>query len=346
MTCDTTKGLLGKVACTTIRTTGRAARAAVIAGGRELLPELPDYGEVPPGEIVDLPGRGRTFVVDVPGPTPYAPTLVLLHALSCTAYLGWAATIGALSQHYRVVTFDQRWHGRGIRSPRFRLRDCADDVAAVMDSLEIDRAILAGYSMGGAIAQQTWHRHHGRVTGLVLCSTASTWKGNKAEQLFFPVMSVATHPLSAYALAKVELRAALLPDSPSVDLSDAHRWARDEFRSTSMWMLPEVLAEMGRFDGRAWLSSVAVPTAVVVTDRDRAIPARRQLEMAAAIPGATVFHAPGGHTSVFTGSRTWLPVFLEAVDSVAVRVRDAAGASQGPGVIPGVLAAGVGTSTA
>ena len=40
---------------------------------------------------------------------------------------------------YRVVTFDQRWHGQGIRSPAFSLADCADDVAAVADVLGLDR---------------------------------------------------------------------------------------------------------------------------------------------------------------------------------------------------------------
>ena len=52
-----------------------------------------------------------------------------------------------------MIAFDQRWHGRGIRSPRFRFVDCADDVAAVMDELGVEQAIIAGYSMGGAIAQ-------------------------------------------------------------------------------------------------------------------------------------------------------------------------------------------------
>jgi hypothetical protein len=46
---------------------------------------VPDIDAVPQGRILDLRGRGRTFVVDVPGPTPDAPTIVLLHALGCTA---------------------------------------------------------------------------------------------------------------------------------------------------------------------------------------------------------------------------------------------------------------------
>ena len=131
--------------------------------------------------MVDLPGRGRTFVIDVPGPTPDAPAVVLLHALGCTAHLSWALALGELSQHHRVITLDQRWHGRGIRSPRFRFADCADDVAAVMDELGVERAVIAGYSMGGAIAQLMWRQHPERVAGLVLCSTARNYRGAQAR---------------------------------------------------------------------------------------------------------------------------------------------------------------------
>ena len=315
MTFRMTRRLLER----TTRTGLRMVRAGAAAGVREVLPSPPQLGDLPEGEVVDLPGRGTTFVVDVPGPSPEAPTLVLLHGLGCTAYLGWAHAIDELSRTFRVVTFDQRWHGRGIRSTRFRIDDCADDVAAVMDALGIERALVAGYSMGGAIAQQTWRRHPERVTGLLLCSTASTWRGHLGEKLFFPVMSVAMHPLSAYTLARVELHAALLPESPVLDVSDPTRWAKDEFRSTSLWSLPEVLTEMGRFNGLAWLPEVDVPTAVVVTERDRTIPTERQLMMAELIPGAEVFRAPGGHASVFLDAERWTPVFVEAVLHTARR---------------------------
>jgi 3-oxoadipate enol-lactonase len=101
-----------------MRGTARAGQALGIVARR--LVKIPPVGEIPPGRLVHLPGRGTTFVVDVPGPKG-APTLLLLHALACTAYLSWYPVMAELSQQYRLVSFDQRWHGRGIRSPRFRL---------------------------------------------------------------------------------------------------------------------------------------------------------------------------------------------------------------------------------
>jgi homoserine acetyltransferase len=65
---------------------------------------------------------------------------------------------------------------------------------------------------------------------------------------------------------------------------------------------------------------VDVPTAVVVTEKDRAIPARRQRRLAASIQDASVFSAPGGHASIFLDADRWVPVFLEAVEDVSSRI--------------------------
>jgi 3-oxoadipate enol-lactonase len=298
-----------------------AVRTAASAGARRVLPK-PAFDRIPDGRMVELPGRGSTFVIDVPGPTPTAPTVVLLHALGCTAYLSWAMSIGELSRTYRVITLDQRWHGRGIRSARFRFSDCADDVAALMDALGVERAVIAGYSMGGAVAQLMWRQHAERVSGLVLCSTARNYRGASRERLFFPILTAAMHPLSGHALTRVERLASTLPEVPSLEVDDPASWGRSEFRSTSAWSMPEVLGELGRFNSAAWIGGVDVPTAVVVTTSDHTIPERRQRRLASAIDGATVHEAPGGHASIVLGASTWVPVFLEAVADVVGRTRD------------------------
>lgn len=286
-------------------------------GARRLLP--PGTGPVPEGRMVDLPGRGRTFVIDVPGPCPEAPVVVLLHALGCTAYLSWAGALDELRHTHRVITFDQRWHGRGIASPRFRFADCADDVAAVLDQLGVERAVVAGYSMGGAIAQLVWRRHPERVAALVLCSTARNYRGARRERLFFPVLTAATDPAAAHTRARIEQLAAALPDPPSMERTDPLRWGRTEFRSTSAWSFPHVVAELGRFNSAPWIGEVDVPTAVVVTASDHTIPERRQRRLAACIDGATCYTAPGGHASIVLGASRWLPVFQEALADVTAR---------------------------
>src|SRR5262245_45927584 len=92
---------------------------------------------IPLGRRVELPGRGTTFVREVGGPVG-APTVLLLHGLAASGGLNWFQAFEPLSRHFRVVAVDHRGHGRGIRSwRRFRLADCADDAAAVLDALGI-----------------------------------------------------------------------------------------------------------------------------------------------------------------------------------------------------------------
>lgn len=299
------------------RAGGRAAVAGVRAGIRRSQ-RFPDVPELPPGELIDLPGRGTVFAVDTGAPRPDAPTLLLFHGLATTSYLTWFSTIDQLRRDHRVVMLDQRWHGRGIVSDRFDLADCVDDAAALLDVLGVDRAIVVGYSMGGALAQVFWQRHAERTAGLVLASTAAHWRGNLGDAVFYPLLGLANAALRSHYRRQVDLLHGSLPEvvPPAADLS---AWAWAEFRSTSAWALPEVLGHLGSFDARPWLGGVDVPTAVVVTARDRAIPTARQRALAAQIPGARVLEAPGGHASVVFDVEAWRPVFLEAVADVTAR---------------------------
>jgi pimeloyl-ACP methyl ester carboxylesterase len=305
---------LGPATATAARLTGDAVRGglrlAVARSGR-----LPEKNPLPAGRMIHLEGRGDVYVVDTGEPYPGAPTVLLLHAVATTASLCWFTTVDDLLADYRVVLMDQRWHGRGLHSDRFSLAECADDIAALLTALDLDQAVVVGYSMGGALAQVLARQHPERISGLVLCSTATTWKGNAAEALFYPVLSAITFVGRRHTSSRVKGHADSLPPVTDID-DDVMRWAWSEFRSTSVWSLPEVLGELGRFDARRDVASVKVPTAVVVTSRDKVIAPARQLEMAATIPGAKVFTAPGGHASVVLDSERWRPVFLEALAHV------------------------------
>jgi pimeloyl-ACP methyl ester carboxylesterase len=278
--------------------------------------------DLPQGRMVELPGRGSTYVIEAQGP-PGAPTLILLHALATTAALSWYPSINALSQRYHVVAFDQRWHGRGIRSEKFTLADCADDAAALADALGIDRFIVAGYSMGGAIAQLVWRRHRHRVDGLVLAATARNYRGKVAERLWFWITATAMARLSERARLGMSRLGEALPSLPvSMSSSDAtvSPWAMAEFRSTSYWSMLAALDEVGKFESSAWIRRVDVPTSVIIATRDRFIPTRRQRYLAASIPGAVSFDVAGSHAALVLGAEEFVPVLLAACDSVVRRI--------------------------
>ncbi|MFQ6397651.1 alpha/beta fold hydrolase [Nocardia sp. KC 131] len=282
---------------------------------------VPDIAEVPGGRLVELPGRGRTYVVDIPGPEG-APTLVLLHATACTGYLTWFPALDALAERFRVIVFDQRWHGRGIRSERFSVEDCADDVVAVLDAVGVEQAMCAGYSLGGVVGLLAAHRHPDRVSGLVLCATPYRFQEKLRERAFHQTFGALADAFGPYAFQRAELHHGRLPELPEHTWAPGRfeRWALTEFRSTSGWALAQVIAEVGRFDSSLWLSTLTMPTAVVVTTRDRAIPVYRQLEMATMIPDASIHLVKGGHASCVLSADRFVPVLLEAVAAVAARV--------------------------
>ena len=106
------------------------------------------------------------------------------------------------------------------------------------------------------------------------------------------------------------------------DTSDTARWALNEFRSTSGWAVGQAVASLGRHHSTPWLSSIDVPTAVVVTTRDHVLPTARQLELAAKIPGATVHEAECGHAGCVLEHQAFVPAFLEAAYATTARMRD------------------------
>ncbi|HEY3470232.1 MAG TPA: alpha/beta fold hydrolase [Amycolatopsis sp.] len=268
---------------------------------------VPPTAAVPDPVPLELPGRGRTVVTDV-GPRD-APALVLLHSVACTGLLTWYPALDRLARDHRVVVFDQRWHGQGIRSPEFRLADCAADVTAVADALGLEEFALAGYSMGGMVAQLVAHAEPERVTGLVLCSTASNFRRGLRQRVALDVFGRTLRQLREHVKAPV------VPAAPLRRVED-YRWGLREFRSTTPWEIAVAVDEIGRFDSTPWLHTLRLPTAVVVTARDRFIAPDHQRSLARRIPGAATYEVPAGHAACVLAADRWVPALLAAVHSV------------------------------
>jgi len=282
------------------------------------LVDVPDV-VVPKGRWLDVPGRGRTWLTDVPGPTPDAPAVILLHAVGCTGMLTWFPVIEKLSAKYRVVIFDQRWHGRGILSEHFSIRDCADDVAAIANLLDLVQPIVAGYSMGSIVAQRCWRQHPQRFGGLVLAATTDHFRTTGSERVFHQAMEIGMGALRTLSRSKSVNVAAKAATDALLDPSDTHQWALAEWRSTSSWAVAQAVASLGRHHSTPWLHQIDIPTAVVVTTKDKVLSPDRQRAIASTIRGATVHTADCGHAGCVLDSQVFVPTFLEAVDTTAGR---------------------------
>jgi 3-oxoadipate enol-lactonase len=258
-----------------------------------------------PGHTLELPGRGTTFVRHQAAPAG-SPTVLLLHGIGVSADVNWFTSYPALVGGYGVVAIDHRGHGRGIRGPdRVRLADCADDAAAALEALGIDRAVVVGYSMGGPIAQLVWHRHRERTAGLVLCATAHRFRGIEPLRGFGPGLVTRTRAIVGAPARRARLDSGL------------RRWLVSELALTDRRAAMQAGMSLSRFDASAWIGDVDVPHAVVVTERDGAVLPSRQRRLAEAMPSATVHPCHSDHSGCVTRPDRFVPALLDALAAVS-----------------------------
>ena len=231
---------------------------------------------MPAARTIIAPGRGELFLRDTGG---HGPVVMLLHGWVASADLNWCGAYDALAAAgYRVLAIDHRGHGRGLRPlTPFRLSDCAGDAAAALRLLDASPAIVVGYSMGGAIAQLMARDHPTSSAAWSSAEPPSTGRiprpGVRSRRSGWSACCCRwrRERRGAAGLRRVGLR-----DSAET------AWVLSEAMRHSVPDLVEAGRELGRFDSRSWLAPLPIPTAVVLTSRDDAVPPRKQHELAGA----------------------------------------------------------------
>ena len=100
---------------------------------------------------------------------PDGPPLMLVHGWGDHSVVVWHQIIPLLEGRYHIFALDNRNSGRSeLVRERYDVARLADEVALVMDAVGLGRAAVAGYSLGGMIAQELAHRHPHKVEKLVL----------------------------------------------------------------------------------------------------------------------------------------------------------------------------------
>lgn len=99
--------------------------------------------------------------------------LILIHGFAASGHLNWRLTgvIDVLSPRFRVIALDVRGHGRSARptDPGAHGIELSEDVVRLMDHLGIERANVAGYSMGGFITLKLIASHPERILRAAAC---------------------------------------------------------------------------------------------------------------------------------------------------------------------------------
>ena len=214
--------------------------------------------------------------------------VVLIMGIGYDSSLWTLHQVPALAREFRVVIFDNRDVGRSARSAgRYTIADMADDVAGLLDGLEIERAHLVGLSMGALIAQEFAVRHGERLDRLVLSGPdmaparqvihpIAVWnwvKANDASGVTFGAQQFASLFSTTFLRdpAAVQQTVALLSSNPHPVTPQAYS------RQAHAYL---------EYDPGSRLAGIKAPTMIIVGEQDLLTPPWIAREVAAAIPGA------------------------------------------------------------
>ncbi len=260
---------------------GRSRPAARPAQRSAALAPLPPW--LPPGRVINLPGRGEVFVRDSGG-THADPAVLLLHGWTASADLNFFPVYARLAEAYRVIAMDLRGHGRGMRSTEpFSLEDCADDAAELLDQLDAGPVVVVGYSMGGPVGMLLARRHPGQVQALVMQATALEWHHTAHERMVWrllPVLELGLRLGTGAGFVERVLRQAI-EESPELDVY--RPWLAAEFRRGLARELTDAGHALSRYDAEPWAGQLGLPAAMLITTRDRLVPPAKQRELAEAL---------------------------------------------------------------
>jgi pimeloyl-ACP methyl ester carboxylesterase len=222
---------------------------------------------------------------------PASPPLLLIMGLAVSSR-AWDRLPELMAPRFHVLVFDNRGTGRSSRHGfRYRMRDLADDAAAVIEASGAPSAHVFGISMGGMIAQELALRHPERVRSLALGCTFACWRKARAPA-WRTKLDLLLLNLGRTAVVP---RLLVSPEWHAKHPSSALDWIRRAERTTLRAALAQLIA-VGRHNTLGRLAQIRAPTLVLTGDADRLIPPQNSEVLAAAIPGARLVTLPGaGH---------------------------------------------------
>jgi 3-oxoadipate enol-lactonase len=221
-----------------------------------------------------------------------APVLLLSNSLG-TTHAMWEPQLEALTEHFRVLRYDRRGHGRSEVPPGpYSIAELAGDAIELLDSLELERVSYCGLSIGGMDGMWNAAQASERIDRLALCST-SPWMP----------------PRDLW-----DERAATVRAKGTEAVADAtmERWFSDGFRAEHPETVADVRAMVAstpaegyaaccdairEWDFRNRLGEIAAPTLVLSAEDDPSTPSESGQLIADGIAGASfvVLPSPARH---------------------------------------------------
>jgi len=211
----------------------------------------------------------------------------------------WNAQAPVLSERFRVLRIDLHGHGgSGAPAREFTLEDMADDIAACLDDLGIDRVGYVGHSMGGMVGMRFALRHGDRVAALALMNTSAEPDPDSVRDLFHKVNEGSrgkpSNPQTVQFVLSLMFSHAFMSAQPEA-VKPYERMLYEPPDPDGVYRAAH--AVIWRSNVLPDLNAITAPTLVITSGQDNSTPAH-QGEAIVRVMGAEHHHlADAGHLS-------------------------------------------------
>jgi pimeloyl-ACP methyl ester carboxylesterase len=237
----------------------------------------------------------------------HGPAVLLTHGFSATGEM-WRGQVAALKDRFTVITWDMRGHGRsdypGDQSAYSEAATVAD-MAAILDAMGVERAVIGGLSLGGYMSLAFHLVHPGRTQALLIIDTGPGYKNDEARDGW-----------NANAIRRAERYEA----EGLGDLSRASAEVRAASHSDATGLARAARGMLTQRDARVIesLPAIGVPSIVIVGENDTPFLAASDY-MAAKIPGAKKAVIPNaGHAANIDNPEAFNVALEDFLDSLSL----------------------------
>jgi 3-oxoadipate enol-lactonase len=225
-------------------------------------------------------------------------TLVLVNGLA-DAKESWELQLPAFAERYRVLVFDNRGVGESSTPPGpYTSADMAEDLAGLVDALELERFHLLGVSMGGMIAQEYAIAHADRLRSASFCCTYS-YPGPFCLRMFSCWRDLVPHLGVGFTQREVILWAFTTNyfEQREAELVEIEQLMADNPQPTDSYLAQ--LHSIEAHDTRGRLGAVTCPSLVLVGREDILIYPKLSRRLHDELPDSTWVEVEGGHACIW-----------------------------------------------
>lgn len=221
---------------------------------------------------VEEHGQGDPLVLVQPG------------LLAGGVYTGVAALLG---DQYRVITFDNRGHGRSTNpSGELSYELLTEDTVALIEALKLERPFVGGWSDGGQVALEIGVRYPSLARALIVGAASLELQSDASHEMmraFFQVNADGSVDFDRFAAGHGQM---MLPMLRQFHPQGEEHWQSVLQRSARMWLAYSGLT-------REQVATIETPTLVIQGDRDEVIPVDEGVKIYRWLPNAELAILPG-----------------------------------------------------